>query len=141
MSTESSDKKNSEAPSVLEAIAQGPRGKVLAVQRRDANGDKFFPVVQELEEIGKTRPGEIQGIKDLFRRFAVEGRSGLTREQLHHANKEEDIWRIRKGRTRVYGYFEGNNLVLSGAALKKAQEADLRQVKAAAALRALLKNR
>ena len=125
----------------LEPIRKGKHGAVLVLKETAADGKRSCPVLDDLKAIAVTRRAEIQGLYDLFDRFAEGGRNALTGEQLHLANKKHGIWGIRKGDTRAYGFFDGNNvIVVTGAMLKKGQKVDPKQVKTAVDLRKRLQS-
>lgn len=78
-----------------------------------------------------------KGLESLFKRYAQDGRDGLTTELFHEANKKERIWEFVKGRLRIYCFMDAdsNILLLSHGIVKKNQKAKMADIQQAAALR------
>lgn len=75
-------------------------------------------------------------LKVFFERYATAGRSKLTKEAFHEADRELGIWEFRSGQLRAFCFFDnGSLIVVSHVSLKKTQRADTRDVEKAARLK------
>jgi len=81
--------------------------------------------------------GSVEGLQGLIERFSVHGRSGLTSDQSHYADKANEIYQFKKGDLRVlYFYASDKSIVIcSHGFLKKSQKADKKEVRTAVKLR------
>lgn len=87
--------------------------------------------LDELRELGSRYNGSAKGIVSLFKIYAENGRLrpyGLTKEQMHHANYDPDIFEFIKGDVRVFCFIDGNMIVLTNSGLKKGQKANKKDV-------------
>jgi len=84
----------------------------------------------------------VNGLHTLMRRYANEGRQGLTTDQYHHADREKDIWEFIRGPLRIYFVVvetptgRGRLVLLSHGIVKKHQKTKAGDKTAAERLRA-----
>lgn len=101
------------------------------------NGPNDCPVLEFLKERQSNEKASVRGMRALFRRYACEGRAGLTTDQFHLANKEERIWEFVKGRIRIYCFedSDGALVILTHGAIKKTQKTARENLKKAVSIR------
>jgi hypothetical protein len=94
------------------------------------DGD-VIQALDELKGLGAKYSGSAKGVASLFKLYAEHGRLrpyGLTKEQMHHANYDPDIFEFIKGDVRVFCFIDGNMAVLTNSGLKKGQKANKKDV-------------
>jgi len=108
----------------------------VASDRKDDIECEVVDFLEQCLENPKYR-GSVEGLQGLIERFSVHGRAGLTSDQSHHADKENEIYQFKKGDLRVlYFYASDKSIVIcSHGFLKKSQKADKKEVRKAVKLR------
>lgn len=99
------------------------------------NYEHECPVLVFLRDKHKERQysGAASGFKPLFKRYAQDGRKGVTTELFHCVDDDDDIWEFIKGQLRVFCFKDGSCIVLTHGALKKTQKVDRKEVAKAVA--------
>lgn len=106
---------------LLDIASENYNVKAICKIREDLSYS--VPVIDFLKENRKTMRSHVDGMMQLFKRYAAGGRAKLTNDVFHQAS-DDGIWRFSKGQLRVYGFLDGNTIVLTNCALKKSQKTD-----------------
>jgi len=103
----------------------GGQNKVVAAY---SNRGDDIPVIDFLINVPSDMSSHVNGIQDLFERYAHHGRDGLTSVQFHESDKNKGIWAFRKGRLRIYCFIDEGQLIATHGAIKSTQKAKLSDV-------------
>lgn len=104
---------------------------VAAYIQEAGDGNESLPAMNDLIKLGSKYQGSAKGVASLYKIFAEHGRlrpHGVTKEQMHHANYDPDIFEFIKGDVRVFCFLDGNMVILTNAGLKKGQKANPKDV-------------
>lgn len=86
-------------------------------------------VLEFLRSVPSDMAAHAKGMRLLFDRYAQRGRTNLTTEMFHQADKQEAIWEFRKGRLRIFCFMDDGRLVIAThGAIKKTQKADQQEI-------------
>jgi len=106
------------------------RNTVLATE--DLSSDLY----QDPMNVESNMKAHAKKLKVFFERYASGGRSKLTKEAFHEADREQEIWEFRSGQLRVFCFFDNGNLIVaSHMSLKKSQRANKQDVEKSARLK------
>lgn len=94
--------------------------------------DETVPLYADFASIDAHYQSSINGIDDLFERYAQHGKlrpHGVTEKQLHHAHYNPDIYEFIKGDVRAFCFIvEGGLVVMTNAGIKHGQKASSKDV-------------
>lgn len=108
-------------------VVEKENREVLAIL--EGGDPEICPTMQFLGSQSKENSGSAKGFKVLFKRYASNGRQGLSSELFHEVDKNEKIWEFIKGSLRIFCFEDaGGVVILSHGAIKKSQKANPREV-------------
>ena len=98
---------------------------VKAIGRLKGDGGYEIPVLDFLKEQSRTSGADVRKMRTLLKRYAEGGLRKLSGEVFHKADKD-NAWRFSSGQLRLYGFIDGNIIILTHGTLKKTQKTDVR---------------
>lgn len=96
--------------------------------------DGACPLIDGLRAVSADMQASAKGLDVLFRRYAEQGRQGLTSALFHEVDKNEGIWEFIKGRLRVLCFedpADGSVIILSHYFVKQTQKTPKSEVQSA----------
>lgn len=99
-------------------LHQGSFGTIFVVVSYDEEQNTSCTYLESVVDVPNNYEALVKGLTALFDRYVNYGKDQLTSKQFHPAEVTNTIWRFSKGRVRAYGFFDGDNFILTRAAIK-----------------------
>src|SRR5690606_26415267 len=93
----------------LATVTAGNTSHKVCVVVHDGPSGEESAVISSLQQIGRTRRGDVSGLLVMFDRYAKGGRQALTKEMFHQVDAEQDIWEFKKGDIRAIGFVQSGS--------------------------------